>query len=157
MFLILFSLFIGEEYFYPSVVNNFFQCILCSFQRSNRRNGGNPGTENMVGVTGVEPVTSSLSGTRSNQLSYTPGGVGGGNGVRTRDFQLAKLALYQLSYAPVVCRPGATRPNSQVTPIFSDVHSLAYEAEAVRQAPQPVSVVFLGWPRSRRSLIRHAG
>ena len=26
----------------------------------------------MVGVTGVEPVTSSLSGTRSNQLSYTP-------------------------------------------------------------------------------------
>ena len=27
----------------------------------------------MVGVTGVGPVTSSLSGTRSNQLSYTPG------------------------------------------------------------------------------------
>ena len=26
----------------------------------------------MVGVTGVGPVTSSLSGTRSNQLSYTP-------------------------------------------------------------------------------------
>ena len=26
----------------------------------------------MVGVTGVEPVTSSLSGTRSNQLSYEP-------------------------------------------------------------------------------------
>ena len=26
----------------------------------------------MVGVTGVEPVTSSLSGMRSNQLSYTP-------------------------------------------------------------------------------------
>ena len=26
----------------------------------------------MVGVTGIEPVTSSLSGTRSNQLSYTP-------------------------------------------------------------------------------------
>ena len=56
----------------------------------------------LVGVTGVEPVTSSLSGTRSNQLSYTPGCVGGGNGTRTRDFQLAKLALYQLSYAPVV-------------------------------------------------------
>ena len=57
-------------------------------------------------MTGVEPVTSSLSGTRSNQLSYTPGCVGGGNGTRTRDFQLAKLALYQLSYAPVVFRPG---------------------------------------------------
>ena len=26
----------------------------------------------MVGVTGIEPVTSSLSGMRSNQLSYTP-------------------------------------------------------------------------------------
>ena len=54
----------------------------------------------LVGVPGVEPGTSSLSGTRSNQLSYTPGCVGGGNGIRTRDFQLAKLALYQLSYAP---------------------------------------------------------
>ena len=27
----------------------------------------------MVGVLGFEPRTSSLSGTRSNQLSYTPG------------------------------------------------------------------------------------
>jgi hypothetical protein len=36
---------------------------LHSSQRSSRR---------LVGVTGVEPVTSSLSGTRSNQLSYTP-------------------------------------------------------------------------------------
>lgn len=31
-----------------------------------------PWTGTMVGVTGVGPVTSSLSGTRSNQLSYTP-------------------------------------------------------------------------------------
>ena len=29
----------------------------------------------MVGLTGVEPVTSSLSGTRSNQLSYKPRGL----------------------------------------------------------------------------------
>ena len=28
---------------------------------------------NLVGLTGIEPVTSSLSGTRSNQLSYKPG------------------------------------------------------------------------------------
>ena len=31
-----------------------------------------PRFEEMVGVLGVEPRTSSLSGTRSNQLSYTP-------------------------------------------------------------------------------------
>ena len=66
----------------------------------------------LVGVTGVEPVTSSLSGTRSNQLSYTPDGsgdvpvavlkcYGGGKGTRTPGIQLAKLALYQLSYAPL--------------------------------------------------------
>ena len=69
----------------------------------------------VVGVTGIGPVTSSLSGTRSNQLSYTPGqtsrerrparpprprGAGGGSRTRTGDIQLAKLALYQLSYAP---------------------------------------------------------
>ena len=68
--------------------------------------------DGLVGVPGVEPGTSSLSGTRSNQLSYTPGcDDGGGNGIRTRDFQLAKLALYQLSYAPGrLPRPAAGEP-----------------------------------------------
>ena len=53
----------------------------------------------MVGVPGLEPGTSSLSGTRSNQLSYTPVGFlnvvenGGATGTRTLDIQLAKLAL----------------------------------------------------------------
>ena len=32
----------------------------------------------MVGVTGIGPVTSSLSGTRSNQLSYKPMSPGRG-------------------------------------------------------------------------------
>src|SRR5207247_10405509 len=32
-------------------------------------------------------------------VAYTPVGFGG-KGIRTPDFQLAKLALYQLSYAP---------------------------------------------------------
>ena len=54
----------------------------------------------MVGVPGLEPGTSSLSGTRSNQLSYTPKN-GGATGIRTLDIQLAKLALYQLSYSPI--------------------------------------------------------
>ena len=52
----------------------------------------------MVGVPGIEPGTSSLSGMRSNQLSYTPDG--GGNRARTGDILLAKQVLYQLSYAP---------------------------------------------------------
>ena len=64
----------------------------------------------LVGVPGVEPGTSSLSGTRSNQLSYTPAFCrsrgphldGGGSRVRTGGIQLAKLALYQLSYAPEI-------------------------------------------------------
>ena len=68
--------------------------------------GSKNGAE-VVGLTGVEPVTSSLSGTRSNQLSYTPSSVlsspmfGGGSRTRTGDIRLAKPTLYQLSYAPV--------------------------------------------------------
>ena len=58
----------------------------------------------LVGVTGVEPVTSSLSGTRSNQLSY----------------------------APVVFSPEPTRPNSLVTPNVLEHSCSAVEAEAVR-------------------------
>ena len=88
----------------PVVIINVSYAIV---KDRDRRIGGNRwnNREGVVGVPGVEPGTSSLSGTRSNQLSYTPGCVGGGNGIRTRDFQLAKLALYQLSYAPVGCRP----------------------------------------------------
>ena len=60
---------------------------------------------NMVGVLGFEPRTSSLSGTRSNQLSYTPiferasrssdGAytLGGAKGTRTLDILLAKQML----------------------------------------------------------------
>ncbi len=81
----------------------------------------------MVGVTGIEPVTSSLSGMRSNQLSYTPELVkrvklqgesyyvyfplftftfrlkqnGGGKRDRTDDLLNANQALSQLSYTPV--------------------------------------------------------
>ena len=56
----------------------------------------------LVGVTGVEPVTSSLSGMRSNQLSYTPPFQknGGGKRDRTDDLLNANQALSQLSYTP---------------------------------------------------------
>ena len=57
----------------------------------------------MVGLTRIELVTSSLSGTRSNQLSYKPvelAVIGGGSRIRTGDILLAKQTLYQLSYTP---------------------------------------------------------
>jgi hypothetical protein len=88
---------------------------------------GKPENGEIMGLTGLEPVTLRLSSACSNQLSYRPANCGfpgadcgkksgafckseignlqsqigsGGKGIRTPDFQLAKLALYQLSYAP---------------------------------------------------------
>ena len=62
----------------------------------------------LVGVTGVEPVTSSLSGMRSNQLSYTPPlKNGGGKRDRTDDLLNANQALSQLSYTPSLASASA--------------------------------------------------
>ena len=48
----------------------------------------------LVGICGLEPQTSSLSVTRSNQLSYIPEGCRGGvTGTQTLDLRLAKAAL----------------------------------------------------------------
>lgn len=48
----------------------------------------------LVGICGLEPQTSSLSVTRSNQLSYIPRCEGGGAiGIQTLDLCLAKAAL----------------------------------------------------------------
>ena len=41
--------------------------------------------QEVVGVTGVEPVTLRLSSACSNQLSYTPNRVGGAEEIRTPD------------------------------------------------------------------------
>ena len=46
----------------------------------------------LVGLTGIEPVTSSLSGTRSNQLSYKPGFARKGRGT-LRSETLARFNL----------------------------------------------------------------
>ena len=63
----------------------------------------------MVGLGGLEPPTSPLSGARSNHLSYRPGRKptncdapdGGASRDRTDDPLLAKQVLSQLSYGPV--------------------------------------------------------
>ena len=63
----------------------------------------------MVGVPGLEPGTSSLSGTRSNHLSYTPGNDSrprrpGGvelKGVEPLTSSLQSWRSGQLSYSPV--------------------------------------------------------
>ena len=64
----------------------------------------------LVGLSGLEPPTSRLSGVRSNRLSYKPifpafrlfpQAFGGDNRDRTADPLLAKQVLSQLSYTPV--------------------------------------------------------
>ena len=60
-------------------------------------------------------MTLRLSSACSNQLSYRPVRESGkpacgGKGIRTPDIQLAKLALYQLSYAPVAREMGFGHP-----------------------------------------------
>ena len=55
----------------------------------------------MVGLNGLEPSTSRLSGVRSNQLSYKPTN-GGDKGIRTLDPLRARQVLSQLSYTPIL-------------------------------------------------------
>ena len=73
--------------------------------------------DDLVGLSGLEPPTSRLSGARSNQLSYKPmlkrdrswcprpPPLGGDDGIRTHDPLLAGQVLSQLSYTPVVSYP----------------------------------------------------
>ena len=63
----------------------------------------------MVGLGGLEPPTSPLSGVRSNHLSYRPNVLfssdGGACRDRTDDPLLAKQVLSQLSYSPIQVAP----------------------------------------------------
>ena len=74
----------------------------------------------MVGLGGLEPPTSPLSGVRSNHLSYRPVVAskpdGGASRDRTDDPLLAKQVLSQLSYGPrgfaSLEQSGLGQPNS---------------------------------------------
>ncbi len=57
----------------------------------------------VVGLSGLEPPTSRLSGVRSNQLSYRPT-YGGDKGIRTLDPLRARQVLSQLSYTPILSK-----------------------------------------------------
>ena len=63
-----------------------------------------PPSPNM-GLSGLEPPTSRLSGVRSNQLSYKPilksFDFSGDEEIRTLDPLLARQVLSQLSYIPI--------------------------------------------------------
>ena len=55
-----------------------------------------------VGLSGLEPPTSRLSGVRSNHLSYAPISSGGDEEDRTPDPLRARQVLSQLSYTPIL-------------------------------------------------------
>ena len=59
-----------------------------------------------MGLSGLEPPTSRLSGVRSNQLSYKPilksYDSSGDEEIRTLDPLLARQVLSQLSYTPMI-------------------------------------------------------
>ena len=68
------------------------------------------GLSHPVGLSGLEPPTSRLSGVRSNRLSYKPSayavfvpfsGNSGDEEIRTLDPLLARQVLSQLSYIPI--------------------------------------------------------
>ncbi len=88
------------------------RCYVTSYQRTENRPQRRPrfifsyalSFRVLVGLGGLEPPTSPLSGVRSNHLSYRPkisgSRVGGASRDRTDDPLLAKQVLSQLSYGP---------------------------------------------------------
>ena len=71
-----------------------------------------------MGLSGLEPPTSRLSGVRSNQLSYKPilksFDFSGDEEIRTLDPLLARQVLSQLSYIPIILAPTCSPTPSPV-------------------------------------------
>ena len=67
----------------------------------------------LVGPSGLEPPTLRLSVVRSSQLSYGPVrySFGGDSRDRTGDLLLARQALSQLSYIPIISAPRRRMPS----------------------------------------------
>ena len=70
-----------------------------------------------MGLSGLEPPTSRLSGVRSNQLSYKPilksFDFSGDEEIRTRYLHLGKVALCQMSYARKMVPPVGIEPTTR--------------------------------------------
>ena len=139
------------------------RCYVTSYQRTENRPQRRPrfifsyalSFRVLVGLGGLEPPTSPLSGVRSNHLSYRPkisgSRVGGASRDRTDDPLLAKQVLSQLSYGPPI--PLATPRGSMVgldgfepsTPRLSSVCSnqlsyrpgAAFERQKERRSTPP--------------------
>ena len=87
-----------------------------------------------MGLSGLEPPTSRLSGVRSNLLSYKPlsenrmiFNLSGDGEIRTHDPLLARQVLSQLSY----------------TPIYVGAHLLSHTVSSiVSSAAQVLTIVF---------------
>ena len=114
--------------------SNMFQSLAWFSHLSPRRSlfsGYEPRLFYMVGLSGLEPPTSRLSGVRSNQLSYKPilksFDFSGDEEIRTLDPLLARQVLSQLSYIP----------------IWSGIHLLSHTvSSAVPSAACVLTVVF---------------
>jgi hypothetical protein len=105
----------------------------------------------LVGLGGIEPPTSPLSGVRSSHLSYRPIWTTGGAGRdRTGDLLNANQALSQLSYSPSVLTYGdnlnRSPPKSKYV-IEADWTRAAYDQHRQPEVHQTLS----GDPKSRAS------
>ncbi len=81
----------------------------------------------MVGDTGIEPVTSSVSGKRATAAPIARNRKDpvwickryrADDEIRTRDIHLGKVVLYQLSYVRSFCSPGQAGGTSSKLPYF---------------------------------------